>query len=91
MRNPFPLKKKQQRVEMAHEFLEVYGSMVKNPWTPLLLRTRPGSITRYQKQKENPVSGNIQSRRKPRKFKQTPFSGKVMASVFWDRKGLSNV
>ncbi|GFV71465.1 mariner Mos1 transposase [Trichonephila clavipes] len=78
---------KRQRVEAAQEFLAFHGTTEEEFLTLLLLVTRPGYTTPHRNK------GAIEAVETPfvakSKEVQTNLSaGKIMASIFWDRKGV---
>ncbi|GFV10337.1 hypothetical protein TNCV_3523721 [Trichonephila clavipes] len=78
---------KRQRVEAAQEFLAFTEQPKRNFWTLLLLVTRPGYTTPHRKQRaieavETPFVA------KSKEVQQILSAGKIMASIFWDRKGV---
>ncbi|GFV70845.1 putative transposase [Trichonephila clavipes] len=76
---------KRQRVEAAQEF-----RFSRNNRRGILDSIVTGDetwVTPHRKQRSNRSSGNTSSPR-AKKFKQILSAGKIMASIFWDRKGV---
>jgi len=62
--------------------------MMRISWSKSLLGMKLGCTSIVLRQKRNPWHGNIQGLLPSKKFKTSPSSGKLMATVFWDMHGV---
>jgi histone-lysine N-methyltransferase SETMAR len=79
---------KRQRVEVAHEFLQAYETDGDEFLDSIVTADETWVHYTAPETKQQSRQRKHLKSPKPRKFKQTLSAGKVMASVFWDRKVL---
>ncbi|XP_035211475.1 histone-lysine N-methyltransferase SETMAR-like [Stegodyphus dumicola] len=79
---------KWQRVDSSHEFLRRYGDEKNNFLDSIVTGDETWAFHFTPETKQQSREWWHPSSPKPRKFKQTQSAGKVMATVFWDRKGV---
>lgn len=79
---------KRQRVEAARAFLERYAEQGEEMLDSIVTGDETWVHYTTPETKEKSRQWRHSNSPKPKKFKQTLSAGKVMASVFWDRKGV---
>ena len=79
--------KKKQHMTLSVTFLLQYNNLGRNSWITLWLVKRPGLLTATLKWENNPWFGSIVVRQN-QICKQTFRGRKLIATVFWGRKGV---
>lgn len=79
---------KRQRVDSSREFLRRYADEKDNFLDSIVTGDETWAFHFTPETKQQSREWRHPSSPKPRKFKQTQSAGKVMATVFWDRKGV---
>lgn len=79
---------KRQRVEAAQQFLDCHEADGDEYLDSIVTGDETWVHYTTPETKEQSKQWKHTSSPKPRKFKQTLSAGKIMASVFWDRKGI---
>lgn len=79
---------KRQRVDSSREFLRRYADEKDNFLDSIVTGDETWAFHFTPETKQQSREWRHPSSPKPRKFKQTQSAGKVMTTVFWDRKGV---
>ena len=77
-----------QRIDSSREFLQRYADENDNFWIRLSTGDETWVFHFTPEAKQQSREWRHSSSPKPRKFKRTQSADKVMATVFWDRKGV---
>lgn len=79
---------KQQRVDCSRHFLRQYGDKKEELLDSIVTGDETWAFHFTPETKQQSREWRHSTSPKPKKFKQTHSAGKVMATVFWDRKGI---
>jgi histone-lysine N-methyltransferase SETMAR len=77
-----------QRIDSSREFLQCYADENDNFSDSIVTGDETWAFHFTPETKQQSREWRHSSSPKPRKFKTTQYAGKVMATVFWDRKGV---
>ena len=83
-----PAQDRQQRVESSQELLEVYNANPEDFHTHLATGDKTWLHHWDQDNKKESMQWKHPGSPPPKKFRTQPSASKVMASVFWDSKGI---